>query len=464
MNTKNTETGLLDSLKESMKSAILEEYPNIEADLDPEREATIKGEEEVTETPPAEETVEKTETPPAEGTVETEKKTETPVEKTETPTEKKLDERVEELIKAEPPGGGHASAKTVASWKEATTALSELKTEKTELSKKVIELENEVKKAKGSVEIPETIKTELEYLRNKVAETDYSALPEIKETYDKPITQATEAIIQLFQKAQDEKRPRAEGVADRLRETIKEVGIFGLEWDGLLEACAASKTLSVQERKAIETTLGSALALQQKKDSAIKEAGGKLKEMSEKTKAEEAVAAEKWNNERREYLAGLEGAITTMRSKNPNLNPPVDPGAKATPEQKAEYKQALADYTADEQVFFKYANTFLKGKGIGIENAEKIGTITPDEFVTIFEGFVNAKQSQKQIESLNNKITELTTKLDNYKKGGSTLPSKTVSTPSAGTATAKTTAPKNANEARQAMKDSLAALGRGGEE
>lgn len=379
-----------------------------------------------------------------------------------TTDEKPLDERVEELIAAEPPGGSHASAKTVASWKEATKTIAELKEIKANLAKELETAKAEVEKAKTSKEVPAQLKEELEYLRQKVAEVDYAALPEVKETYDKPIAKAQDQIIALFEKAEKEGRPQAKGIVEKLKATISEYGLFGLDWDGLLTACGTpakegEKTvLTVAERKAIESTLGTALALQQRKTEAIKEAKGtyeaKLKTEQEKAEQEKVQRQE----HAKEYAKGLDSAIRSTVEKNPALQEPKDPGNKATPEQKAAFIEAQKAYDEKKTLFNKYAVAILRSQGLGIEGMESIPDLQPQEFFDIFAGYVNSKEAQNTINTLNAKVAELEKKLDDYKSGSSTTPTRSNSGSVASTPPAPAQ-PSTPAEAREALRKSAAA-------
>lgn len=344
-----------------------------------------------------------------------------------------LDTKADRIIKADPPGGGHASAKTVASWKETTKVMEELKLRSDDLKKQLDESSAKLKEAEEKVgkEAPEALLKEVETLRNRVAEFDYAALPEFKDKYDKPITQALDGIYAIFEKAEAALPDKLKDVASKIKETVGKHGIGGLDWTGLLDTCKEQKLLSIPEIKSVENYLGAAHSLEQKKAQELTTAKEAVSKRLEATKQQQEKDAEDWAKERTDYLKGVEKSIQDVRTKNKALNPPADPGEKATAEEKEAYKASLTEYSKEEAFFHKYANTLLRAKGIGLENSDKIGYITPEEFVTIFEGYMTSKASAKEIKALQTQVTELETKLDNYKKGGSTAPKTSTPTPQA---------------------------------
>lgn len=465
--TRDTQQlGILDDLKKSLEESAKESgLQNMKSDLHTEEEDN-KGKENLEDQTSTETTAETTESDKGIQEKEKDNKDDTQSDDkskiNDKIDEKPLDERVEAIISAEPPGGGHASAKTVASWKEATKTISELKEVKSQLAQELENAKKEIETVKASKEVPANIKEELEYLRAKVAEVDYAALPEVKEQFDKPLSKAQEQIISLFEKAEKEGRPQSAGITEKLKATIAEYGLFGLDWDGLLSACGkpakeGDKTvLTLAERKAIETTLGTALALQQRKEEAIKEAKGTIAEKLQQQKAQEEQETNKRREEAKGYTTQLDKAIKATVASNPNLQEPKDPGVKATPEQKALYAEQVKAYDEKKTVFNKYAAALLRSKGLTIAGMDQIPDLAPQEFFDIFAGYINNQVAAKEIETLNAKVKELETKLDSFKKGGSTTPQKSTASTPAQVTTANV--PNTPAEAREALRKSAQAI------
>ena len=355
-----------------------------------------------------------------------------------------------EVLEAEAPGGAHASVETKVNWKKLQDVAKSAKAQAATLRQEAETYKKELDtiKASGGA-IPEELNNELTYLRQRIAELDISSSPDFQKKYDSQLSTIEEGIYKEFEVMEATGLPAAKDIVAKLKEAIKESGgVTNYNWNNLLDLCEQHKLINGIQRRKIEGKVANAESIAEQRESEVKKAGETSLQARERTQAE-----------RKKLVTDLDSHIKEFTAKNEWTKPPVDPGEKATPEQKAEYEAEKKFYTEGSQKFMKLVNSVLRSNGIVGGDGKAMPT--PKEAIEAIFDSVRAQRLDKvlvkkdgEIKDLNTKIEELETELGKFRKAGNTTQKK--SAPSSGASTkVEKPAPKSAREAMDSFDSDL---------
>ena len=333
-----------------------------------------------------------------------------------------------EVLESEAPGGKHASQETKVNWKKLQEVAKKAKDEVGQYKSELSQLKEQVSKFEESsknAQVPQDVEQELNYLRSKVAELDLASAPQFKQKFDAQIEKVEQSLLSEFKKIEDTGAPNAKDITEKLQKAIKDAGgVTQYNWPALLDLCEEHKLINGIQRRKIEGQVATAEQIVDQKSQELAKASEYYQQNREKTAAETQQLVKSLDTKIREYATKPGNEWTVA---------PKDPGAKATAEEKASYKEAMEFYNEGTLRFKKMVNGLLTTYGVGAGDVK----VEPDEFIDIAFDAVKAmkldrdlKSKDTEVTKLNEKVAELEEELSKFRKAGNT--SGTKSTPKSG--------------------------------